>query len=157
MANITRKNLVNVLAAIGKTEQGIAIIAKELNATDKDVNAALDRLIVFNNRPHKSKPSAETRRNRAIARELAQEINTRNAEFTAADLAEFYTDPDGMTLSPRKVGALLKNAVAMGLIEVSPEPWSVKHYAPVGFEFAPKPKRKRKAKTEDVEPVEDAA
>lgn len=157
MANITRKNLVNVLAAIGKTEQGIAIIAKELDATDKDVNAALDKLIVSNNRPHKSKPSAETMRNRAIAQELAQEITARNAEFTAAEIAEFYTDPDGLTLNPRKVGALLRTAVSMGLIDVSPYPWSVKHYAPIGFEFTPKPERKRKAKTEDAEPVEDAA
>ena len=156
MANITRKQLINILAAIGKTEQGIAIIAKELDATDKDVNAALNKLIVSNNRPHKSKPSAETMRNRAIAQELAQEITARNAEFTAAEIAEFYTDPEGMSLSPRKVGALLRQAVAMGLIAVSPEPWSVKHYGPVGFEFTPKPERKRKAKTKDAEPVEDA-
>lgn len=157
MANITRKQLVNVLCAIGKTEQGNTIIAKELNATPEQVNAAIDKLIVANNRPHKSKPSAETLRNRAIAQELAAEVNARNAEFTAADIAEFYTDPDGMPLTARKVGALLKQAAAMGLIDVSPEKWSVKHYGPVGFEFAKKPERKRKAKTDDAESVEDAA
>lgn len=157
MANITRKQLVNVLCAIGKTEQGNAIIAKELNATPEQVNAAIDKLIVANNRPHKSKPSAETLRNRAIAQELAAEVNARNAEFTAADIAEFYTDPDGMPITARKVGALLKQAATMGLIDVSPEKWDVKHYAPVGFEFAKKPGRKHKAKTDDAESVEDAA
>ena len=83
------------------------------------------------NRKRVSKPSAETLRNRQIATELAGEINARGAEFTAADIAEFYTDPDGMPLTARKVGALLRQAVGMGLIAVSPEPWSVKHYAPV--------------------------
>lgn len=157
MATITRKQLINILAAIGKTEQGTAILVKELNATDKDVNTALDKLIVSNNRPHKSKPSAETLRNREIAKELAAEITARGKEMTAADVADFYSDPDGLTLNPRKVGALLRTAAAMGLIDVSPEPWAVKHYGPVGFEFAKKPERKRKAKTEDAGPAEDAA
>ena len=157
MANITRKQLINVLCAIGKTEQGNAIITKELNTTPEQANAAVDKLIVANNRPHKSKPSAETLRNRAIAQELAAEVNARNAEFTAADIAEFYTDPDGMPLTARKVGALLKQAATMGLVDVSPEKWGVKHYGPVGFEFAKKPERKRKAKNDDAEPVEDAA
>ena len=98
-----------------------------------------------------SKPSAETLRNRQIVAELAQEINARSAEFTAADIAEFYTDPDGMPLTARKVGALLRQAVAMGLIAVSPEPWSVKHYAPVGFEFAKKPIRVKKSKDADAD------
>lgn len=145
MANITRKQLVNALAA-----EGIAdVIADAMGADVTDVTATIAKMIQSANRKRVSKPSAETLRNRQIATELAQEINTRNAEFTAADIAEFYTDPDGMPLTARKVGALLRQAVAMGLIAVSPEPWSVKHYAPVGFEFAKKPVRVKKAKDAD--------
>lgn len=142
MANITRKQLVNALAA-----EGIAdAIADAMGADVADVTATIDKMIQSVNRKRVSKPSAETLRNRQIATELAGEINARGAEFTAADIAEFYTDPDGMPLTARKVGALLRQAVAMGLIAVSPEPWSVKHYAPVGFEFAKKPVRVKKAK-----------
>ena len=142
MANITRKQLVNALAA-----EGIAdAIADAMGADVADVTATIDKMIQSVNRKRVSKPSAETLRNRQIAKELAGEINARGAEFTAAAIAEFYTDPDGMPLTARKVGALLRQAVAMGLIAVSPEPWSVKHYAPVGFEFAKKPVRVKKVK-----------
>jgi len=143
---ITRKQIINTLAA-----EGIAdVIADAMGADVADVTATIIKMVESANRKRVSKPSAETLRNHQIATELADEIAARNAEFTAADIAEFYTDPDGMPLTARKVGALLRQAVAMGLIAVSPEPWSVKHYAPVGFEFAPKPTRKRKAKTEDT-------
>lgn len=144
MANITRRQLVNTLAA-----EGIAdVIADAMGADVADVIATIDKMVKSANAVYKSKPSAETLRNRQIVAELAQEINARSAEFTAADIAEFYTDPDGMPLTARKVGALLRQTVAVGLIAVSPEPWSVKHYAPIGFEFAKKPKRERKAKAE---------
>lgn len=147
MANITRKQLVNALAA-----EGIAdAIADALGADVADITATIDKMIQSVNRKRVSKPSAETLRNRQIAAELAGEINARGAEFTAADIAEFYTDPDGMPLTARKVGALLRQAVAMGLIAVSPEPWSVKHYAPVGFEFAKKPVRVKKTKNADAD------
>lgn len=147
MANITRKQLVNALAA-----EGIAdAIADALGADVADITATIDKMIQSVNRKRVSKPSAETLRNRQIAAELADEINARGAEFTAADIAEFYTDPDGMPLTARKVGALLRQAVAMGLIAVSPEPWSVKHYAPVGFEFAKKPVRVKKTKNADAD------
>ena len=147
MANITRKQLVNALTA-----EGIAdVIADAMGADVSDVTATIDKMIQSANRKRVSKPSAETLRNRQIATELAGEINARGAEFTAADIAEFYTDPDGMPLTARKVGALLRQAVAMGLIAVSPEPWSVKHYAPVGFEFAKKPVRVKKAKNADAD------
>ena len=145
MANITRKQLVNALSADGIAD----IIAATIDAPVADVVATIDKMIQSANRKHVSKPSAETLRNRQIATELAEEINARGAEFTAADIAEFYTDPDGLTLSARKIGALLKNAVTLGLIAVSPEPWSVKHYAPIGFEFAKKPVRVKKAKDAD--------
>lgn len=147
MANITRKQLVNALAA-----EGIAdAIADAMGADVADVTATINKMVESANRKRVSKPSAETLRNRQIATELAGEINARGAEFTAADIAEFYTDPDGMPLTARKVGALLRQAVAMGLIAVSPEPWSVKHYAPVGFEFAKKPVRVKKAKNADAD------
>jgi hypothetical protein len=146
MANITRKQLVNALAA-----EGIAdVIADAMGADVADVTATIAKMIQSANRKRVSKPSAETLRNRQIATELADEINARGAEFTAADIAEFYTDPDGMPLTARKVGALLRQAVGMGFIAVSPEPWSVKHYAPVGFEFAKKPVRVKKAKDENA-------
>lgn len=145
MANITRKQLINALAA-----EGIAdVIADAMGADVADVSTTIAKMIQSANRKRVSKPSAETLRNRQIATELAGEINARGAEFTAADIAEFYTDPDGMPLTARKVGALLRQAVGMGLIAVSPEPWSVKHYAPVGFEFAKKPVRVKKAKDAD--------
>lgn len=145
MANITRKQLVNALTA-----EGIAdVIADAMGVDVADVNTTIDKMVQSINRKRVSKPSAETLRNRQIAAELANEINVRNAEFTAADIAEFYSDPDGMQLTARKVGALLRQAVAMGLVAVSPEPWSVKHYAPVGFEFAKKPKRVKKNKDAD--------
>lgn len=150
MANITRKQLVNALTA-----EGIAdVIADAMGADVADVTATIEKMVESANRKRVSKPSAETLRNRQIATELAGEINARNAEFTAADIAEFYSDPDGMPLTARKVGALLRQAVAMGLIAVSPEPWSVKHYAPVGFEFAKKPVRVKKAK--DAEKADNA-
>ena len=142
MANITRKQLVNALSADGIAD----VIADAMGADVADVTATIDKMIQSVNRKRVSKPSAETLRNRQIATELAGEINARGAEFTAADIAEFYTDPDGMPLTARKVGALLRQAVAMELIAVSPEPWSVKHYAPVGFELAKKPVRVKKSK-----------
>ena len=147
MANITRKQLVNALTA-----EGIAdVIADAMGADVADVSATINKMVESTNRKRVSKPSAETLRNRQIATELAGEINARGAEFTAADIAEFYTDPDGMPLTARKVGALLRQAVGMGLIAVSPEPWSVKHYAPVGFEFAKKPVRVKKSKDADAD------
>ena len=154
MANITRKQLVNAL-----TNDGIAdLIADTMGADVADVTATINKMAQSINRKRVSKPSAETLRNRQIAAELANEINVRNAEFTAADIAEFYSDPDGMQLTARKVGALLRQAVAMGLVAVSPEPWSVKHYAPVGFEFSKKPVRvARSAKNKDADNADDSS
>ena len=147
MANITRKNL--TLALINNAD--VDELAAYIGADAADVQAAIDKTVAALNRPRKSKPSAETLKNREIARELAEEVTARGKEVTAAEVAGFYTDPDGMTLNPRKVGALLKNAAAMGLIDVSPEPWAVKHYGPVGFEFAKKPVRVKKSKDADTD------
>ena len=142
MASISRKAL--TFALINTTD--VNELAAYIGADVADVQSAIDKTVAALNRPRKSKPSAETLKNRAIARELAEEINARGKEMTAAEVADVYTDPDGLTLNPRKVGALLRQAVAMGLIDVSPEPWSVKHYGPVGFEFAKKPVRVKKSK-----------
>lgn len=142
MANITRKQLVNALAA-----EGIAdAIADAMGADVTDVTATIEKMIQSANRPRASKPSAETLKNRETVKLIVAEINARGTELTAADLADFTTDCDGMPMNARKVGALCRQAANAGLIAVSPYPWSVKHYAPVGYEFAPKPVRERKAK-----------
>lgn len=151
MANIiTRKKFHAITIAAARENVSPVVIAEREGFTAEQLNDAANKIETADNRPRKSKPSAETLKNRAIARELAEEINARGKEMTAAEVADVYTDPDGLTLNPRKVGALLRQAVAMGLIDVSPESWSVKHYGPLGFEFAAKPVRKRKAKADDA-------
>lgn len=142
MANITRKQIVNAL----DNDVIINAIAAELDTTTDDVTATIEKMIQSVNRPRTSKPSAETLKNRETVKLIVAEINARNVELTAADVANFTTDCDGMPMNARKVGALCRQAANAGLIAVSPYPWSVKHYAPVGFEFAPKPIRERKAK-----------
>lgn len=142
MANITRKQIVNAL----DNDVIINAIAAELNTTTDEVAATVNKMIQSANRARKSKPSAETLKNRETVKLIVAEINARNVELTAADLADLTTDCDGLPMNARKVGALCKQAATNGLIAVSPYPWSVKHYAPVGYEFAPKPVRERKAK-----------
>lgn len=142
MANITRKQIVNAL----DNDVIINAIAAELNTTTDEVAATVNKMIQSANRARKSKPSAETLKNRETVKLIVAEINARNVELTAADLADLTTDCDGLPMNARKVGALCRQAANAGLIAVSPYPWSVKHYAPVGYEFAPKPVRERKAK-----------
>lgn len=147
--NITRKAIINELPSVFDALVNSMGLESD---TDKQMLAdAISKMVTAANRPTKFKPSAETLKNRRIAEELAAEINARGKEMTAAEVADFYTDPDGLTLNPRKVGALLRNAASMGLIDVSPEKWSVKHYGPVGFEFAPKPKRVKKNRDADTD------
>lgn len=142
--NITRKQLVNALAA-----EGIAdAIADAMGADVADVTATIEKMIQSANRPRASKPSAETLKNRETVKLIVAEINARGTELTAADIANFTTDCDGMPMNARKVGALCRQAANAGLIAVSPYPWSVKHYAPTGYEFAPKPERKAKKSTD---------
>lgn len=143
MANtITRKAL--SLALIANAD--VDALAVELNATPEDVTAAIESMTKAINRKRVSKPSAETLANRKLAEDVAAEVVARGIEITAKDVAEYATDADGMPMSSRKVGALLRNAAAQGLIAKSPYNWSPAHYAPVGFEFAPKPERKKKSK-----------
>lgn len=152
---LTRKQYNAIVAAAIREDVSPLVIAEREGYTAEQMNEVATRIETSDARPKVHKPSAETLKNREIAAELAEEINARGKEMTAADVADFYTDPDGLTLNPRKVGALLRTAVSMGLIDVSPEPWSVKHYGPKGFDFAPKPKRERKAK--DAEETEETA
>ena len=141
--NITRKQIINELPSVFDALVDSMGIESD---TDRQLLAdTISKMVASANRPTKSKPSAETLKNRRIAEELAAEINARGKEMTAAEVADFYTDPDGMTLNPRKVGALLRNAAAMGLVDVSPEKWSVKHYGPVGYQFSKKPVRAKKS------------
>lgn len=140
MANITRKQIVNAL----DNDVVIDAIAAELNTTTDEVAATINKMIQSANRARKSKPSAETLKNRENIKLIVAEINARETELTAADIANFTTDCDGMPMNARKVGALCRQAANSGLIATSPYPWSVKHYAPMGYEFAPKPERKAK-------------
>lgn len=142
---ITRKQLINALIDTCDIQE----VAAALGVDAADMMDAFDGLVKANNRKHASKPSKETLANRALARDIADEVIARGIEVTAKDVAEYATDVDGMPMSTRKVGALLKNAAGMGLIEKSPEKWPVAHYAPIGFAFAPKPERKTKKKNTD--------
>lgn len=145
---ITRKSLTFALIA----GANIDALAAALGATPEDVTAALDTMRAALNRPRKSKPSAETLANRKLAEDVAAEVVARGVEVTAADVAAYATDAEGLPMSTRKVGALLKQAAERGLIEKSTEKWPVAHYAPCGFTFAAKPERKRKSKkTEQAE------
>ena len=147
MANITRKQIVNAL----DNDVIINAIAAELNTTTDEVTATVHKMIKSANRPRASKPSAETLKNHETVKLIVAEINARATELTAADLADFTTDCDGMPMNARKVGALCRQAANAGLIAVSPYPWSVKHYAPMGYQFAPKPERKAKKSTDSSE------
>lgn len=144
MANITRKQIVNAL----DNDIIINAIAAELDTTTDEVTATVNKMIQSANRPRASKPSAETLKNRETVKLIVAEINARGVELTAADIADFTTDCDGMPMNARKVGALCRQAANSGLIAVSPYPWSVKHYGPLGYKFAPKPERKVKKNAE---------
>lgn len=150
MATITRKALTFALVNTANLDS----VAAELNADTTDVQAAIDAMVKALNRPHKSKPSAETLANKENTELLIAELNARDGEFTAAEVADMTTDKDGNTMNPRKVGSLLSRAAKAGLIAKSPEPWSVSHYAKLGYEFAKKPERKRKAKKQAEDTTE---
>lgn len=141
MANITRKQLINALIANADVSKLADWFATDDIATVADALAKLEQSA---NRPHKSKPSADTLKNRENTALLVAELNARNGEFTAAEIADMTADVDGMPMTTRKAAILLANAARAGMIDVSPEPWSVKHYAKAGYEFAKKPTRAKK-------------
>lgn len=147
MANITRKQIVNAL----DNDVIVNAIAAELDTTTDEVTATVRKMIASANRPRVSKPSAETLKNRETVKLIVAEINARGTELTAADIADLTTDCDGLPMNARKVGALCRQAATEGLIATSPYPWSVKHYGPMGYEFAPKPERKAKKSKDSSE------
>lgn len=130
MANISQKSIIRALDNDAIID---AIIDSLPDYSVSDIRETIAHMVAKANEVKKSVPSAETLKNRETMRELVGELNARGKEMTAADLADVYADADGMPISPRKIGALLRNAAASGLVAISPEPWSVKHYAPVGF------------------------
>ena len=150
-ATVSRKSLADIILYAAENSCTIWDAADALDFDPEGTRKAVADFDTAMHRPRKSKPSAETLKNAAIMRELVEELNARGKEMTAAELADVYTDPEGNVLNPRKVGAALARAAREGLIAKSPEKWSVAHYAPHGVEFAPKPKRVKKAKTEDTE------
>lgn len=152
---VSRKSLSAIVAYAADNSCTIWDAADALGFDPEGTRKAVTDFNAAMHRPRKSKPSAETLKNAAIMRELVEELNARGKEMTAAELADVYTDPEGNVLNPRKVGAALARAAREGLIAKSPEKWSVAHYAPHGVEFAPKPVRTRKAKTEDADTPED--
>lgn len=156
MAAITRKAL--SLAFIANAQSDLDTLVQLADHFDADVETVENALAAWEkslNRPKKSKPSAEIIANRENTELLVAELNARDGEFTAAEVADMTTDKDGNTMSPRKVGSLLSRAAKAELIAKSPEPWSVAHYARNGYEFAKKPERKRKAKAENTEDTDE--
>ena len=146
MANITRKALTNALISFAENTPGtIDAIADTFGVAANEVTDALTNMRNAVNRPHKSKPSADTLKNKENTALLVAELNARNGEFTAAEIADMTADVDGMPMTTRKAAILLANAARAGMIDVSPEPWSVKHYAKAGYEFAKKPTRAAQA------------
>ena len=149
MANISQKTIIRALANDDVFDAICDVIGDrcrvDRNVVAGEVASTIAHMVARANEVKKSMPSAETLKNRETMRELVEELNTRGKEMTAADLADVYADADGMPISPRKIGALLRNAAASGLVAVSPEPWSVKHYAPAGFtDWAKKPEKPAK-------------
>lgn len=153
MANntVSRKSLADIIAYAFTEGCTVYDACEALNYDSAAAKAAAEGWHAAAHRPKKSKPSAETLANRENTALLVAELNARDGEFTAAEVADMTTDHEGNAMNPRKVGNLLARAAKAGMIDVSPEPWSVKHYARKGYEFAPKPKRKNAKKSEDTE------
>ena len=152
---VSRKSLSGIVAYafnMGCTVYD-ACEALGINATAAKI-AALDFETAML-RSHKSKPSAETLANQENTKLLVAELNARDGEFTAAEVADMTTDKDGNVMNPRKVGNLLSRAVKAGMIAKSPYKWSVSHYAKLGYESQPKPERKTAKKAEDTDESEE--
>ena len=107
-------NLFEFIAANFPDIVSAAIDAKGYALTPEDVAATATKQAATANRPKVHKPSAETKRNRAICDDILAEFNARNGEFTAAEVANMTTDPDGIPMTTRKVAALLSQMVKRG-------------------------------------------
>ena len=135
---VTRKSIVNALA----DQNVLAAIVDVLGVDPEEVKPTIRAMVDAANAKRESKPTAETLRNERIMHELVEEVNARGVELTAADLADVYADEDGMPISSRKVGAIMRHAIQQGLVAISPEKWVIKHYAPLGFtNWAKKPEK----------------
>ena len=135
---VSRKSVINVLA----NKDVLALVAEHLGVDENEVKPTIRAMVDAANAKRESKPTAETLRNERIMHELVEEVNTRGVELTAADLADVYADEDGMPISSRKVGAIMRHAIQQGLVAISPEKWVIKHYAPLGFtNWAKKPEK----------------
>lgn len=146
----TYKQLANVTQFIANNNPDVVALAIDAlgykGISVEGIAEVADKQAARANRPKVHKPSAETKRNRAICDDILAEFNARNGEFTAAEVANMTTDPDGMPMTTRKVAALLSQMVKRGELAKSPEKWASAHYGLPGYEFAPKPARKSKKK-----------
>lgn len=149
-AKLSRKSIVNAI----NSNAGYEFIANATGFSKETVAEFIAKWAEKANEVKPSKPSAETLKNRALMHDLVAELNARNIETTAAEFANMVVDNEGYPMSSRKVGSLLANAAKQGLIAKSPEKWDVSHYAPLGFEFKPKPKTVRAKKLADGTLVE---
>lgn len=122
----------------------VTALFDRFDVTAEDYAAASEAEQAADNRPHKAKPSAETLKNAAIKNEIVTELETRGGEFTAKQLAELMTDPEGMPMGARKVGVLLGHLAREGRIAKSSEAWSSPHYGKLGTEFEKKPVKQRR-------------
>ena len=113
---VTRKSIVNALA----DQNVLAAIVDVLGADPEEVKPTIRAMVNAANAKRESKPTAETLRNERIMHELVEEVNARGVELTAADLADVYADEDGMPISSRKVGAIMRHAIQQGLVAISP-------------------------------------
>lgn len=160
-SNITRHDLAVFLGTLDPADMAESLSAQIHGesgyVSHEDVKAAVSAFERATRTRKATTPSKDTLRNRAITADLVSEINARGAEFTAAELAEFVTDPQGFPMTTKKVSSLLRIAAMNGdIARVSRK--NGYHYAPCGFEFAPEVKRTRPEKpiaVDDDSEVED--
>ena len=148
MTTIKRINRKAIVNTINDNADILAAIADAMDTDVATVAGVVEKWAATLNVKKPSQPSADTLKNRKNVEILVGMVS---GEVTAAELARTAVDVDGLPMTSRKVGALLAQAHRAGLIDKSPEKWSVAHYGPVGFEFAPKPTRRKKAKAEDAD------
>lgn len=152
---ITRKSLSAIVAYAFNEGCTVYDACEALEVDPEGAKVAALDFETAMHRKHVAKPSAETLANQENTKLLVAELNARDGEFTAAEVADMTTDKDGNVMNPRKVGNLLSRAVKAGMIAKSPYKWSVSHYAKLGYEFQPKPERKSAKKAEDADESEE--
>lgn len=74
--------------------------------------------------------------------EKARDLLERHGEMTSAELSKLiWLSETREHINPRYLGVLLSRMVEMGEIELSPYPWKVRHFGPIGCAFKPDTKR----------------